>query len=219
MRKILIIGILFSCAWSIKAQEVQNSLTKSEVVDSVVVDDDAVYGTSHGALEPVGFSLPPLTMRGTIAHYPYYNGLMTGFYDWELHPGLNASLSAAAIIGLGHNAGAGFANSMAVAYAGNITPKLSYSIGGYTSFVDYASHVMRDAGLTAMLNYRFNDHWEAAVFAQKSVLKPQVPAHLYYWMDDVGDKIGASVRYNINPSFSIGLSVWRGSTPYQDYYR
>ena len=96
-------------------------------------------------------SLPPLTLRGTIAHYPYYNGLMGGFYDWELHSGFNASLSAAAIFGLGHNAGSGFANSMAMAYAGRITPKLSYSIGGYTSFLDYASHVMKDAGLTAML--------------------------------------------------------------------
>ena len=126
--------------------------------------------------------------------------------------GFNASLSAAAIFGLGHNAGSGFANSMAMAYAGRITPKLSYSIGGYTSFLDYASHVMKDAGLTAMLSYRFDEHWEAALFAQKSLIKPQVPRHLY-WMDDVGDKIGASVRYSFNPAFSIGLSVWRGSAP------
>jgi outer membrane scaffolding protein for murein synthesis (MipA/OmpV family) len=71
---------------------------------------------------------------------------------------------------------------------------------------------MKDAGLTAMLNYRFNEHWEAAVFAQKSLIKPKVPPYLY-WMGDVGDKIGASVRYNINPSLSIGLSVWRGTAP------
>ena len=71
---------------------------------------------------------------------------------------------------------------------------------------------MKDAGLTAMLSYRFDEHWEAALFAQKSLIKPQVPRHLY-WMDDVGDKIGASVRYSFNPAFSIGLSVWRGSAP------
>ena len=169
-------------------------------------------------MSPVEFSLPPLTYRGTIAHYPYYNGLMMGFHDWELHPGLNASLSAAAIFGFGNNAGSGFANSMAVAYAGNITRKLSYSIGGYTSFLDYANHAMKDVGLTAMLNYRFNEHWEAALFAQKSILQPKVPPYLY-WMNDVGDKIGAAVRYNINPSFSIGLSVWKGTSPYQYYDR
>lgn len=196
MKRIVLIILTVVCCWEAQGQEVGDSLS----------------------LPPVEFSLPPLTMRGTIAHYPYYHGLMMGFHDWELHPGLNASLSAAAIFGFGSNAGAGFANSMALAYAGNITPKLSYSIGGYTSFLDYASHVMKDAGLTAMLNYRFNEHWEAALFAQKSILQPKVPPYLY-WMGDVGDKIGAAVRYNINPSFSIGLSVWRGTSPYQYYYR
>lgn len=179
-----------------------------------ITDDTHYHGEADSTLmAPAGFSLPPLTMKGTIAHYPYYLGLTTGFYDWELHPGINASISAAAIFGLGHNAGSGFANSMALAYAGSITPKLSYSIGGYTSFLDYASHAIKDAGLTAMLNYRFDEHWEAALFAQKSIIKPRIPPHLY-WMSDVGDKIGASVRYNINPMFSIGLSVWRGTSPY-----
>lgn len=186
MKRLLISLLTASCALTSMGQEVSEDFEK--------------------------LSLPPLTLRGTIAHYPYYNGLMGGFYDWELHSGFNASLSAAAIFGLGHNAGSGFANSMAMAYAGRITPKLSYSIGGYTSFLDYASHVMKDAGLTAMLSYRFDEHWEAALFAQKSLIKPQVPRHLY-WMDDVGDKIGASVRYSFNPAFSIGLSVWRGSAP------
>ena len=151
MKRIVLIILTVICCWEAQGQEVGDSLS----------------------LPPVEFSLPPLTMRGTIAHYPYYHGVMMGFHDWELHPGLNASLSAAAIFGFGSNAGAGFANSMALAYAGNITPKLSYSIGGYTSFLDYASHVMKDAGLTAMLNYRFNEHWEAALFAQKSILQPR----------------------------------------------
>jgi hypothetical protein len=73
----------------------------------------------------------------------------------------------------------------------------------------------KDAGLTDMLNYRFDEHWEAGVFAQKSIVQPRIPMRLY-WMSDVGDKIGASVRYNFNPQFSIGLSVWTGSSPY--YY-
>ena len=186
-------------AWTAQAQEVVDDV---HVVDSV-------------AMAPIGFSLPPLTTRGTIAHYPYYNGLMSNFYDWELHPGINASLSASAIFGFGHNASSGFSNSIAIAYAGSITPKLSYSIGGYSSFLDYANHAIKDAGLTAMLNYRFDEHWEAGVFAQKSIVQPRIPMRLY-WMSDVGDKIGASVRYNFNPQFSIGLSVWTGSSPY--YY-
>lgn len=164
-------------------------------------------------------SLPPLTYRGTIAHYPYYLSPMMGFGDWSLHAGLNASFSASAIFGLGHNAGSGFANSLALAYAGNLTPKLSYSLGGYTSFLEYSGYQVKDAGLTAMLNYRFDEHWEAALLGQKSVIQPNIAPSLYWMgMGDIGDKIGASLRYNLNPQFSFGLSVWKNTTTNQPYF-
>lgn len=164
----------------------------------------------QGVLMPdTTFSLPPLTYRGTIATYPYLGNMFTGFGNWELHPGLNASLSASAIFGLGENSGSGFANSMAVMYAGQIMPKLSYSIGGYSSFLDWGRHQMKDAGLTAMLNYRIDEHWEAAVFAQKSMMQPSMPLRQMWWLGaDFGDKIGASIKYNINPNVSIQVSVW-----------
>ena len=155
------------------------------------------------------FSLPPLTYRGTIATYPYLGSMYTGFGNWDLHPGLNASLSAAAIFGVGKYSGSGFANSAAVMYAGQFTPKLSFSIGGYSSFLDYGRHQMKDAGVTAMLNYRFDEHWEAAVFAQKSLMQPHLPLQNMWWLgSDFGDKIGAMVKYNVNPNFSFQLSVW-----------
>ena len=155
------------------------------------------------------FSLPPLTYRGTIATYPYLGSMFTSLGNWELHPGLNASLSASAIFGLGKNSSSGFANSVAVMYAGQIAPKLSFSIGGYSSFLDWGRHQMKDAGLSAMLNYRINDHWEAAVFAQKSLMQPRMPLQQMWWLGgDFGDRIGASVKYNINPHLSFQLSVW-----------
>lgn len=199
MQKIsFILILLLSIAISGMAQETTQTFenTESEVIKPEL-------------LKPDTFSLPPLTYRGTIAHYPYWNSLMYGMYDWSLHPGLNGSFSASAIFGFGNHSGVGFSNTMALMYAGNITPKLSYAIGGYASFLDYSSHLMKDAGLTAMLNYRFDEHWEAAVFAQKSLVKANMPRYLY-GMGDVGDKIGASLRYHFNPSFSIGLSVWEG---------
>ena len=164
----------------------------------------------QGVLMPdTTFSLPPLTYRGTIATYPYLGNMFTGFGNWELHPGLNASLSASAIFGLGENSGSGFANSMAVMYAGQIMPKLSFSIGGYSSFLDWGRHQMKDAGMTAMLNYRIDEHWEAAVFAQKSLMQPRLPMQHLWWLGaDFGDKIGASIKYNINPNISVQFSVW-----------
>ena len=155
------------------------------------------------------FSLPPLTYRGTIATYPYLGSMYTGFGNWDLHPGLNASLSASGIFGVGKHSGSGFANSAAVMYAGQLTPKLSFSIGGYSSFLDYGHHQMKDAGLTAMLNYRFDEHWEAGVFGQKSLMQPRLPLQNMWWLgSDFGDKIGAMVKYNVNPNFSFQLSVW-----------
>lgn len=164
----------------------------------------------RGVLMPdTTFSLPPLTYRGTIATYPYLGSMFTSLGNWDLHPGLNASLSASAIFGLGNNSGSGFANSVAVMYAGQIMPKLSYSIGGYSSFLDWGRHQMKDAGLTAMLNYRIDEHWEAAVFAQKSMMQPSMPMQHLWWLGaDFGDKIGASIKYNINPNVSIQVSVW-----------
>lgn len=155
------------------------------------------------------YSLPPMTYRGTIATYPYWGSMFTSLGNWELHPGLNASLSASAIFGFGRNSSSGFANSAAVMYAGQLMPRLSFSIGGYSSFLDWGRHQMKDAGLTAMLNYRFDEHWETAVFAQKSLMQPKLPLQQMWWLGgDFGDKIGAMVKYNINPNVSVQLSVW-----------
>lgn len=194
MRKWFIIAMLCCCACA-EAQE-QNDVLMPDTT----------------------FSLPPLTYRGTIATYPYLGGF-TGLANWDLHPGLNASLSASAIFGLGRNSSSGFANSVAVMYAGQLMPKLSFSIGGYSSFLDYGRHQMKDAGFSAMLNYRFDEHWEAAVFAQKSVMQPRMPMQNMWWLGaDFGDKIGAMVKYNINPHFSVQLSVWDQKTPWNNMW-
>ena len=158
------------------------------------------------------FSLPPLTSRGTIAFYPQLFHLYSPFGEWALHPGLNASLSASAIFGQGKHAENGFANSAAFMYADNLAPKLSFAMGGYSSFLDYGSHQMKDTGLTAMLNYQWNEHWDTAIFVQKSLMQPRVTPEMW-WMSDVGDKIGASVRFKPTPGFSFQFSVWNHRQP------
>ena len=151
------------------------------------------------------------------AYYGYWGSQLTGFSDWRLHQGLNVSLSASAIWGLGHHGGSGFANGLSLMYAGSVTPKLSFAIGGYTSFLDYGGRQMRDAGLSALLAYQIDEHWEASAFIKKSFAQPRLSPQLY-WLSDVGDKIGASVQYHFNPSFSIGVSVWSQSEPRPIYH-
>lgn len=158
-------------------------------------------------------SAQEVAFRDTIARTPYLGGMLCGSYnDWALHRGLNASLSASAIIGLGRHAGSGFANNFALMYADSITSKLTYNLGGYYSFLNYSGCQLRDAGLTAMLNYRFDEHWEATAFFQKSLMQPTLPPPLY-WVSDVSDKIGASLRYNFNPAVSVSVSVWKACNP------
>ena len=209
VKRILTILLSF-CALQLCAQEVVDFIPEKGVIDSTAMSPDFMVAPRQDSL---ALSLPALTSRGTIAHYPYLGSLLLGGYnDWSLHPGVNASLSASAIIGLGRHSGSGFANSFSLMYADNITPKLSFALGGYYSFLDYSGHQLRDAGLTAMLNYRFDEHWEAAAFVQKSIMQPKLPPQLY-WMSDVGDKIGASLRYNFNPAFSVSVSLWEERNP------
>ena len=196
----LMIALFASCTLSVGAQEVAGWTDDSGLEPAPLQDS-------------LRLALPPLTYRGTISHYPYWGSYFTGFSDWALHHGLNASLSASAIVGVGRHSGGGFANSVSLMYADSITSHLSFAIGGYYSFLNYSGQQLRDAGLTAMLGYRFNDHWEASAFIQKSIMQPNLPPQLY-WMNDVGDKIGASLRYNFNPSFSVSISVWDERRPY-----
>ena len=158
-------------------------------------------------------ALPRLTERGTIARYSLWSPFGV-WNDWGLHSGLNASLSLSATVGLGHNSGSGFAQSVALMYATELAPRLSLGIGGYYSHFNWGAAQYGDAGLTAVLGYRFNEHWEAYLFGQKSITTPKMPMPLYY-MGDFGDKIGAELRYNVNHSLSIGISIWHQSAPNQ----
>ena len=221
-RCLLMIVLSISAALAAHAQERvgDSGLDSPSVTPIPVMTQDTTISTSTGMdVAPFSFcdsmsmALPPLTYRGTIASYPYYGTILMGYPNWNLHRGLNASLSASAIVGLGHNSGSGFANSLSVMYADTITSRLSFAVGGYYSILNYGGRQLNDVGLSAMLGYRFNDHCEASAFVQKSIMQPTVPPQLY-WMSDVGDKIGASLRYNFNPAFSVSLSVWSERRPF-----
>ncbi len=155
--------------------------------------------------------LPPLSQLGTVTWYPYaMSPFHTGLDGWQLHRGLNGSLSFAGIFGLGHKSGSGFANTVSLMYADTLNSRLSYAVGGYLSRLDWRGHPTTDGGLSAMLSYRFDDHWEATVFAQKSLLSERSMMLPYYMRQDIGDRIGAELRYSVNPtfSFSVGVSMW-----------
>lgn len=150
--------------------------------------------------------LPPLDIYGRTMLYPYPYGL-AGIYGWDLHPGLNVNLGLSVFATFGkHSSGSGFGQNVAAMYAVPLTPKLSLAVGGYFNSISWSGNPYRNAGLNAVIGYRFDEHWEACIFGQKSLTNNRMPLPLYD-MSDIGDRIGASVRYNINPTMSIEVSV------------
>lgn len=136
---------------------------------------------------------------------------LAGYQNWDLHQGLNMSLGASVFAGFGKYApsGAGFAQNVSGMYALPFNDKLSLAFGGYFLNADWGGCNLRDAGLNAVLGYKFNDHWEAYLFGQKSLMRPKVPWP-YYDPMEFGDRLGAALKYNFNPSFSIQVSVEKG---------
>ncbi|MCI5711165.1 MAG: hypothetical protein MR301_08450 [Prevotella sp.] len=133
-----------------------------------------------------------------------------GYSNWDLHPGLNVNVGASVTttFGKGGLSGAGFAQHISMMYAVPLTERLSLAVGGYFNNMDWGRMSCRQAGINAVLGYRFDDHWEGYIYAQKSIVgqSKRVP---YPLMDlgGMGDRIGAAVRYNFSPSFSIQVNV------------
>lgn len=152
--------------------------------------------------------LPALTQHGSVPLMSYAYEPLWGIDNWELHRGLNMNLGASvfASFGKGTPSGAGFAQDLSLMYALPLTKRLSLALGGWVSNVFYANRRFTDAGLSAVLGYKFDEHWEASAFVKKSLVVNNVH-YSYGAMQDLGDRIGASVKYNFSPSFSVQLTV------------
>jgi len=162
------------------------------------------------ALQPAPLHLPELNSLGLmrpIARWPMYYGL-TGYHDWQLHQGLNLSLGASVFASFDKHApsGAGFAQSGSGMYAWALSSKLSLAAGAYFLNANWGGSNLRDAGLSAVVGYRFNERWEGYLYGQKSLMRPKVP-WLFCDPQELGDRIGAAIRYNFSPAFSVLLSV------------
>lgn len=222
MRKVLVFIMIscFSCAVLAQESSEISSFTDNAGVlyDAEPLSDirktslpassfdmtDNAFMSYHGD----SLALPRLNMYGqtAISSYPFY-GL--GYTDWSLHKGLNVNIGASVFATFGkhsHYKGAGFGQNISMMYAMPITNKLSVALGGYFTNTSWSHDSYRDAGLNAVLGYKFNERWEAYLFAQKSLVNKRMPLPLYD-VNGLGDRIGAAVKYNFSPSFSIQMSV------------
>ena len=157
--------------------------------------------------------LPMLNNLGQVPTYNYismYPLHWSSFSSWYIHEGLNVNIGASVFAEFGKHArhGAGFGQNIALQYATPLTDKLSLSIGGFINNIYWQRDTYRNAGFSAVLGYKFNEKWEAYVYGQKSIIQNNnfLSRPMYYW-DEVGDKIGAAVKYNFSEAFSVQLSV------------
>lgn len=154
--------------------------------------------------------LPELDDRSRVMIYNYYPYYFGGTWsNWRLHEGLNLSLGASIFSQFGKHAygGVGFAQNLSVQYATALTSRLSIAVGGYLDNMYWANTTFRDAGMTAVLGYKFNEQWEGYVYGQKSIVtNVPIPPYLQD-LNEMGDRIGAALRYNITPNISVQMSV------------
>jgi len=155
--------------------------------------------------------LPALNQYGQ-ARINMYPLDWSGAYSWDLHAGLNVNIGLSVFATFGNSAwrGTGFGRNISAMYAVPLTDKLSFAAGGWFSGMNWSHGTYHDAGLNAVLGYRFDEHWEGYIYGQKSLIDKRMPRPLYD-LGRLGDRIGAAVRYNFNPSVSIQVSVERGS--------
>lgn len=215
MKSICIILFSMLCCTTISAQ--------NDAVNSVQTNRDVPSGNNASAPFNVETMLtdsikpqlhvPTLTELGTMPSLGYCPYMWSGFHAWDVHEGLNASLGASVFstFGSGHTwSGAGFAQNIALLYAKPLTNKLSFAIGGYFCNATWAHSTYRDAGLTAVLGYQFDQHWSGYLYAQKSLMFDKRIPYPIMDMNELGDRIGAAVRYTFNPNFSVQVSFEQG---------
>jgi hypothetical protein len=159
--------------------------------------------------------LPLLNNYGQVPINMYPYNFWGGYHSWNLHEGLNMNLGASVFGSWGGSRylGTGFSQDFSLMYAVPLSNRLSLAVGGYFNNTFFAHDTYRDAGISAVLGYRFNEHWEAYLYGQKSLVKNHLPMPLYYGMGYVGDRIGAAVKYNVNPTMSFQVNVELMETP------
>ena len=231
MKKQLLITIIFcAVAGMAFAQKEHNNVRRTAekgVLSQPQLNDSIATDTLNKAIAPVvaaeptidaRLALPPLTLTGQVEPMGYRPWFWAGWQRWDLHPGLNLSLGASVFAQFGKNArhGAGFMQSLSAMYAQPLGKKWTVAAGGYLNNVFWGHDNYRNAGLQAVVGYQFNDHWEAYLYGQKSLVNNRLVPYPLYDMQALGDRVGAAVKYNFSPSFSVQVSVegiWGPNVP------
>lgn len=151
------------------------------------------------------------------------------YYNYgPLHQGLNVSLDLSAFATFGKGAhGGGFGQRLTAAWLQPLGRHGWVAAGGYINHLNWNGNSYTSGGLTAEVGYQFNEHWAAYVYGQKSLVNQGCAGYpLYgygawgcspYMTGELGDKLGAAVRWTPNRTFSVEISVEKDWAPKGGY--
>ena len=151
-------------------------------------------------------------------YQPYYSSPFSIFncrnlYGWQLHEGLNASLSLSATFGLGSGSpsGVGFGKDIDMMYAFPISKRWSAAAGLYVSDFSWGWMSNREVGFSGIASYRLSDKVTLSAYANKSLANNRRSYPLYPYQG--GDVYGGRIDVKINEKVAVGLSIEHHEEP------
>lgn len=168
------------------------------------------------------------TFPAPLSLYPNYSGM---------HQGLNVNIGLSVFAMFGKHAphGAGFSQNISAIWLQPLGKQAWLAAGGYLNNTNWSGNNYTSGGLYGELGYQFNEHWAGYLYGQKSIVNNGMRSYGYPYgpgmyhlspmlYNDLGDKLGAAVRWTPNPTMSIELSVEKNWYPnsrfgYADRYK
>ncbi len=203
-----------------KAQPSSSGYSPSAETTTQAPRDTTYYGVAGKLPDEEEYNAYPAPLS------TYYNG------GW-LHQGLNVSLDLSVFAEFGKNArsGAGFGQRLTATWLQPLGKRAWLAAGGYVNHVNWDGASITSGGLYGELGYQFNEHWAGYVYGQKSIVNSGLNGvGPYYYMgrglygmspmmyNQIGDKLGAALRWTPNRTFSLEVSVERNWYPNNHSY-
>lgn len=144
---------------------------------------------------------------------PYYTGTpVWGGYQWDLHKGMNVSLSASAFVTSGNHRyfpGSGFSTDASMMYVMPVNKKLTVAVGGYVSTNNFGRYRFNDFGIQGLAAYQFNDKLNLYAYGRYSFVNPRIPYPVRAMAPFLksSSTIGGVLDYKVSPGFRIQVGI------------
>ena len=144
-----------------------------------------------------------------------------GYGTWNVHEGLNANLDLGVVAAASKNSpmrAGSFYTDLSLLYAKPLSERWTAALGTTLSRFSLWHQQQNIVSFEGLVNYMFNEHFSASVFATYNLGDYQAMPLRYGWMGmgpmndylPAKSTVGLQFNYKVNPSLSFHVSVWRG---------